>query len=220
MFVRFRKQPNGGDRPFAARDDAVRWQWAQAWGRRRRRFRRWMIGRGDQHLEPYRIKVILLENTRLNGKVKQELVATLGSIDATWLESFWQPNPDPTLRREDWELYSLRRRTEFWQGVLERMGKIGDNRLNKDERVAIRRAIHKVIPWVMDGERKRLELLKAEDHYREMQQWHKWTEDSVARDLDMGRRISEGIPAKKAESARWAECAFNAGLKIAKLRQE
>ena len=130
----------------------------QRHGRRRRC---WTIG----GLEPYRVKVLLVENARAAGKVRQEIVAVLGSIDATWLESFWESAPDPALRHQRWEQLSLTARVAFWEGVLERMGAIGDNRLSKDDRVAARRAIHKVVPWVMEPERKRLELLVARSEF-------------------------------------------------------
>ena len=86
---------------------------------------------------------MLVENTRVAGKVRQEIIAVLGSIDAAYLESLWQLAPDPALRHERWEYFSLTARVAFWDGVLERMGAIGDNRLSKDDRVAARRAIHR-----------------------------------------------------------------------------
>jgi hypothetical protein len=107
--------------------------------RRWRRRRRWTIG----GLEPYRIKVMLVENSRVAGKVRQEIITVLGSIDASYLESFWQRAPDPALRHQHWEALSLAQRTAFWEGVIERMTAIGDNRLSKDDRVAARRAIHR-----------------------------------------------------------------------------
>ena len=167
MFVRFRKLSNDGFEPAAAaplslilgapKPNAF-FTWERRPGRRRRRH--WFIADNKddaERLTPYRIKVTLVENTRVDGKVKQEIVAVLGSIDATWLESFWESAPD-LARHQHWEILSLRARIVFWQSVLDRMGQIGDNRLRKDDRVAIRRAIHKVVPWVMEPEKKRLEL--------------------------------------------------------------
>ena len=93
--------------------------------RGQRRQRRWFIGDKDgdgQVLEPYRVKVLLVENRRVEGKVKQEIVAMLGTIDATWLESFWEPLPDASWRHNRWEYFSLTARVAFWDGVLERMG--------------------------------------------------------------------------------------------------
>ena len=67
----------------------------------------------------------------------------LGSIDASYLESFWERAPDPALRHQHWGALSLAQRAAFWEGVIERMSAIGDNRLSKDDRVAARRAIHR-----------------------------------------------------------------------------
>jgi hypothetical protein len=142
MFVRFRKLSNAGFEPAGGAPGAAvsTWEptlengWPNRHGRRRRR--RWTIG----GLESYRIKVLLVENTRVAGEVRQEIVAVLGSIDATYLESFWQRAPDPALRHQHWEMRSLAQRTAFWDGVLERMGAIGDNRLSEDDRVTVRRA--------------------------------------------------------------------------------
>ena len=117
--------------------------------RRWRRRRRWTIG----GLEPYRIKVMLVENTRVAGKVRQEIITVLGSIDASYLESFWQRAPDPALRHQHWEALSLAQRTAFWEGVIERMSAIGDNRLSKDDRVAARRAPRASVPMCWSADR-------------------------------------------------------------------
>jgi hypothetical protein len=125
----------------------------------------------------------LVENTRVNGKVKQELVATLGSIDATLLDSFWADVGEDELVRlrvPDWRHRSLRARTDFWQGVLERMGKVGNNRLSQDQRKAIRREIHKVVPWVMEAEKKELEDLDARE---ELAAWKRLDEEGYAEQI-------------------------------------
>lgn len=137
MFVRFRKLSNAGFEPAGGATGAAAYTWEPTWEngwpkRHGRRRRRWTIG----GLEPYRVKVMLVENTRVAGKVRQEIIAVLGSIDATWLENFWQGAPDPALRHQRWEELSLAQRTAFWEGVITRMSAIGDNRLSKDDRVA------------------------------------------------------------------------------------
>jgi hypothetical protein len=229
MFVRFRKQSNSGFRPVAARNrsgDEVKWQWvgkyehvSPGWIRRRRRHRKWSIAcGGDQYLEPYRIKVALVENARIDGKVKQEVIVTLGAIDATWLESFWATAPQPELRVENWDLYSLRHRSAFWQGVLERMARIGDNRLSKNDRVAIRRAIHQVVPWVMEPERKRLALLEAQHDYSQVKLFHDWADHGVRDDQHTIKRATESLKKHEAERAEFAEHMLHAGLRIAKLQ--
>jgi hypothetical protein len=148
------------------------------------------------------------------------MVAMLGTIEAVWLESFWASAPQPELRVENWELRSLQHRTAFWQDVLDRMAKVGDNRLSKDERVAVRRAIHKVVPWVMEPERKRLALLDAQDTYGQVKQIHEWCEKDVARDEQMIKEHTEKLKENRTKSAEWAEKVMLAGLQIAKLQHQ
>ena len=226
MFVRFRKLRNNGVMPFAARAGAAVFRWesrcetiSPGWVQHRRNQRRWVIGPKGPGLElvPYRIKVMLVENTRVEGKVKQEIIAVLGSMNATWLESFWEPMPDPALRHEQWEYFSLSKRAAFWDGVLARMSEIGDNRLNKDDRVAVRRAIHKVVPWVMEPERKRLELLEAQKVYQSCRDMHEWAESHVALDQEMIKRHTELLKESQANSAEYAQKVLQAGMQIAKL---
>jgi hypothetical protein len=114
---------------------------------------------------------------------------------------------------------SLTARVAFWEGVLERMGAIGDNRLNKDERVAARRAIHKVVPWVMEQERKRMELLKAQSELESGQRMRSSTEREIADYEKTAREIAERLPGMKAESAELAAALLETGLRIAKLNQ-
>jgi hypothetical protein len=47
---------------------------------------RWRIGGGRV---PYRLLVAVIENRRVNGKVRQEHVADLGAIEGHWLPSFF-----------------------------------------------------------------------------------------------------------------------------------
>ncbi len=213
MFVRFRKLSNAGFEPAGGAIGAAVSTWEKGRGWRDRR--RWTIG----GLEPYRIKVLLVENTRVAGKVRQEIVAVLGSIDATWLESFWESAPDLALRHQCWEQRSLTARVAFWEGVLERMGAIGDNRLSKDDRVAARRAIHKVIPWVMEPERKRLELLIAQNEFKEGQWARSMIEKRIAADETKAKEIAERLPVMKAESAGLVAALLEVGLRITKLNE-
>ena len=55
------------------------------------------------------LKVTVIENVRVGGKVKQEVILALGSFDATWLESFYE-GMDASVRVKDWEHI-------FWCGV-------------------------------------------------------------------------------------------------------
>ena len=76
---------------------------------------RWRIG-DDEQLAPYRLKVLLVENRRVNGKVKQETIAQLGSIDATWLPEFWggiDQKAAAKLKTKNWEMHSIEWRIAF-----------------------------------------------------------------------------------------------------------
>ena len=90
MFVRFRKLLCDGFRPRAAAVPyiACRQPWNGPNGPVACRGHchlkprcRWRIGR-EEELAPYRLKVVLVDNKRVNGKVKQETIAVLGSIEA------------------------------------------------------------------------------------------------------------------------------------------
>jgi hypothetical protein len=170
------------------------------------------------HLHPYRIKAAIVESTRVNGKVRQDVVADLGAIDATWLESFWAAAPDPALRHEFWELQSLRARVEFWDGVLTRMGAIGDNRLGKDERVVLRRAIHKVVPWVMEPERKRLEVLELGHSYWNVDFWRDKKAREIAHNEDWIKQLTEKNVLLRAENTKSAELLLAIASEMAKLQ--
>ena len=170
MFVRFRKIPCGGFRPKAALYEATYRACQYPYGRNACRGHcpahprcRWLIGH-DEKLSPYRLKVILVENKRVDGKVKQETIAVLGSIDATWLPEFWEgiDNADK-LRCDDWELQSLRARTAFWETANPRLKKLA-NRLGPDLK-RLRIAAHKRVPWPKELERKKLEVLEAKQEY-------------------------------------------------------
>ena len=103
---------------------------------------------------------MLVENKRVDGKVKQETIAVLGSIDATWLPEFWEGIDKETadkLKAEDWELHSLRARTAFWKTANPRLKKL-TNRLGPDLK-RLRIAAHKRVPFPKELERKKLKVL-------------------------------------------------------------
>ncbi len=168
MFVRFRKISSDGIRPRAAAPGAARIMCrhplvigekvipCSSHCHAKPRCR-WRIGQEEQ-LAPHRIKVVLVENKRVNGKVKQETVAVLGSVDAAALESFWQAY-DPKLRAGDWQIYSLRTRLAFWTKCNARLKRLS-NRVGDPRRIRI--AIDRRIPWPREPERQSLELLEAE----------------------------------------------------------
>ncbi|MFZ0837370.1 MAG: hypothetical protein WAM77_07945 [Xanthobacteraceae bacterium] len=171
---------------------------------------RWAIVAPDgTQLHPYRLKLAIVENTRVGGKVKQRVVTTLGTFDATWLESFWAAAPDPAIRTKFWELRSLQERVEFWDAVRTRMGAIGDNRLSEEDRVALRRQIHKVVPWPMEADRKRLDVLKLGHAYWDVDFWRVANEECIVRNEEQIKRLTEENDRMRTKNAESVEQRVN-----------
>ncbi len=180
MFVRFRKLPCDGFEPGAASAPYIACRRPRSGpngpaacrdhfsGRGHCRLKprcRWQIG-GEEALAPYRLKVVLVENKRVNGKVKQETIAVLGSIEATWLPEFWEgidKEKAAKLKTDRWELYSLREHFAFWKIANSRLKKLA-NRLGPDAK-RIRMAAHARVPYPMEAGKKRLELLEAKKDF-------------------------------------------------------
>jgi hypothetical protein len=217
VFVRFRKQPNDGFRPKAA-------AYKQAFIACKYGGRcgiscplkprcRWFIGEEDR-LQPYRLKVVLVENRRVDGKVKQETVAVLGSIDAGWLADFWE-GIDPKLKCEDWELNSLRARTAFWEGANQRLKQLA-NRLGPDVK-RIRIAAHKRVPYPKEPERKQLELLEAKHEFDFWDRQHKSSLSMIQSEKRAKKSLEENIARDEAFAQREAVTAASAARKLIEL---
>jgi hypothetical protein len=178
---------------------------------------RWAIVAPDgTQLHPYRLKIAIVENHRVGGKVKQNVIATLGTFDATWLESFWAAAPDPALRHQFWELRSLRERVEFWDGVRVRMGAIGDNRLSQEGRVALRRQIHKVVPWPMEADRKRLAVLELGHDYWNVDYWRNADEERIALNESEIKRLTEENDKMRTKNAEAVETLLEIAAEMAR----
>jgi len=149
MFVRFRKIVSDGRRPSPG---GVNSKLAcQGHCKRRRSLKcpikprcRYRIG----DAVPYRLQVSIVENTRIHGKVRQEVIAELGSIDGIWLAEFWE-GLDPALRTDRWFDQSVAARVAFWNAAKPRLDRLA-NRLDPK---AMRMAIHARIPWPKQDER-------------------------------------------------------------------
>jgi hypothetical protein len=167
MFVRYRKLPCDGFQPrgvaakiaCAGRCGAVPGRWGMR-GRRAGQCPvkprcRWRIGLGTVELafpQPYRLQVQLVENRRDGGQVRQEYVATLGSIDGWLVPDFWaglDPDIVAKIKSEDWDTRSIKARMAFWDQAKPRLDRLA-NRLDPK---AVRLAIHRRIPWPMQDER-------------------------------------------------------------------
>ena len=167
MFIRYRKLRSDGRRPEGVAAKIV------CRGRcQRRGWRcplqprcRWRIGPDDLEelaLPPYRLQVSIVENRRVEGKVRQQHVADPGSVDAWLIPEFWI-GIDPIIlgkvRADDWDLRAMRARVAFWETANPRLARLA----NQLDPKAIRMAIHARIPWPKRQER---ELVEARADFR------------------------------------------------------
>ena len=116
---------------------------------------RWRIGAvGDElALAPYRLQVELVENRRVDGRVRQEHVADLGSVPGWLLPEFWaglDPETVAKTKTEDWDTRSIKARMAFWDQAKPRL----DHLANRLDPKTFRMVIHQRIPWPMQTERK------------------------------------------------------------------
>ncbi len=222
MFIRFRKINSDGKRPNMADAKIMCAGYCQ-----NRTYKecpvkprcRWRIGVDhDLRLVPYRLNVALAENKRADGKVRQEHIAQLGSIEAAWLPEFWE-GIDPALavkiKGKDWELNSLRARAAFWKGANHRLKQLA-NRLGPDLK-RLRIAAHARVPYPMEPERKKLELLGAKADLDDAKSSIKNAQRMVATGKKMVKAAQKGV----AESEKLAQYEIRVGAaaaaKLAKL---
>ena len=222
MFIRFRKLPCGGFQPRAAAEPYIAcrspWNGIPCRGHCREKPRcRWRIGR-EEELAPYRLKVILVENKRVNGKVKQETIAVLGSIEATLLPEFWEeisPERAGELKAEDWELRSLQRRTAFWEGANRRLKKLA-NRLGPDLK-RIRIAAHSRVPYPMEAGKKRLEILEVKEDLDFFKGHIEYLERRIAGHEKIKKKAEQEIAEDKKGVLRYTLVATDTDAKLVKL---
>ena len=178
---------------------------------------RWRIGREEQ-LAPYRLKVVLVENKRVNGKVKQETIAVLGSIEAVWLPEFWEgisKEKAAKLKADKWELWALKERIAFWKIANRRLKKLS-NRLGPDTK-RIRMAAHARVPWPMEVGKKRLELLEVKDDLDFWRDYAEMRQRSIAAHKKIIKRAEQDIAEDKEKAHEYALHGAQAAAKLAKL---
>jgi hypothetical protein len=169
MFVRFQERKSDGHEPgmvsarhmCAGKCPDVPGQRHGGWGRSgwgcpMRPRCRWRIG-ADQgvELQPYRLLVSLVENRRVDGKVRQEHIANLGAIDGHLLSGFYAGVEPTTVNAilsgrngtgmEAWYRASVHARDEFWRGVHQVLARLA-NRVNAEEAAKIIAAINARVP--------------------------------------------------------------------------
>ena len=151
-------------------------------------------------LPPYRLYVSLAVNARQDGKVRQEHVALLGSIDGHLLPGFFasvDPDISDKMKLPEWRLASLRARAEFWRQCLEVMERLA-NRLSSDEAKQLRQVIHSRIPYVVKSERAELELLEAKQELQKAENAFKSSQSMFA----LNDRIIKQANEQKADLGR------------------
>jgi len=109
-----------------------------------------------------RLKVYITENIRRDGRVRQEIIVYLGSVETALV-------PHNLKRERD----SITGRVAFWEAANPKLKNLA-NRLGPDQQ-RLRMAVHARIPWPMHAERERLELLGAQ---AEADLWHRLYGDS------------------------------------------
>jgi hypothetical protein len=114
---------------------------------------RWLIA---GKLVPYRLLVALIENRRVDGKVRQEQIADLGSIDGYLLSGFY---PDGAPADEQWHRASVQARRQFWIDALERLERLA-NRVSAEAREGIIEAIMRRIPILTEDDRRTADLFE------------------------------------------------------------
>ncbi len=222
MFIRFRKITSDGKRPKAADAKIMCAGYCQ-----HRTYQecpvkprcRWRIGvEHGLKLVPYRLNVALAENKRADGKVRQEHIAQIGSIDASWLPEFWE-GIDPALaakiKGESWEMNSLRARTAFWKDANHRLKQLA-NRLGPDLK-RIRIAAHARVPYPMEPERKKLELLEAKDDFDRAKSSIEGAQRMVATGKKMVKTALKGVAESEKLAQYEARVGAAAAAKLAKL---
>jgi hypothetical protein len=113
---------------------------------------RWRI-KGD--LVPYRLLVGLIENQRVDGKVRQTHVADLGAIDGYMLPSFFS-EPMPA----EWHVISISARLAFWNVLDERLMRLS-NRISTEDAAKVRDSIQTRVPRPTAEDISQLEAWKA-----------------------------------------------------------
>jgi hypothetical protein len=137
---------------------------------------------------PNRLQVSLIETSRVDGKVKHQHVASLGSIAVPWETSD---------------------RITFWLALHQRLALLS-NRIGADDLHKLMAAIHDRLPMAMTDEQRRLQRDNAEQDLSVCASLHGINESSLA-DLkafaaDLARKIEE-MEAGNAQCAASVEAA-------------
>lgn len=173
---------------------------------------RWRIGLGsglEPGLVPYRLLVSLIENRRVDGKVRQEHVADLGAVDGHLLASFYDgidPAVAATVQGSGWTRASVLARFFFWQSVDQTLARL-DNRIDATGQGQIRAAINARIPMLTIAEHDAIPQWETSD---QVQAWHRVKDGFVDLVETEQRRIAhceEEIEGRREAIARYQPAA-------------
>jgi hypothetical protein len=137
---------------------------------------------------PNRLQVSLVETRRVDGKVRHQHVASIGSV------------PEPS---------SISDRLEFWAALHERLTRLS-NRISAEDHHKLMAAIHERIPMAMTDEQRRLQRDNAEHDIALPSGLHDMNAASLADHkafaADLARKIGE-MEARTVQSAAGVEAA-------------
>jgi hypothetical protein len=200
MFVRFRERKSGGIRPTKILCEGRCMHASYRPNQCHMRPRcRWHIGvdQGlEDKLEPYQLLVDLIDNRRVDGKVKQEHIAALGTVegylmpgffagvDAAVVEQIVQESTDAkggrslsitrhgiVFRCYSWQRASLERRIDFWTNLHEVLSRLS-NRIDAATAAKIMDAVNARIPMPMVDEIEGTPLRERESGLAEAESDH------------------------------------------------
>jgi uncharacterized protein YdbL (DUF1318 family) len=149
----------------------------------------------------WRLKVYVVENARRDGRVVQEIVGYLGSVDTRALMS----------TGDDDREVSVLARTAFWESANPKIKNLA-NRIGDDAaQRRVRMAVHARIPWPKEPERQRLDLLKADREaklhhaaYSDVTKMIEITERIVAKATADGKELRRDALREIALANEWA----------------
>ena len=149
------------------------------------------------HSATGRLQCALVETRRVNGKVRQEHIAALGSV------------PVPP---------AVADRVTFWKKLHERLAKLA-NRVGAEDQAKIMGAIHARIPMVMVPEQQGLQLENIEADQRFWNSMRENWEEQVAGKKAIVAKLERDIAEAQTEAARASEHVANAQARIERLQK-
>jgi hypothetical protein len=214
MFVRFRERKSDGREPIINNPGSIGYVELACAGRcADRRGQRvgpgFRVGKGCpmkprcrwriKGLVPYRLLVALIENRRIDGKVRQEHIADLGSIAGHLLPGFY---PDGPPADDRWHYASLLERHEYWLKVDELMLRLA-NRVSAEAVELIVARIEDRIPRPTGGDDQRMfDLIQWKQAARGAQHFYRCANREIERhERTLVKTQRELVEARKSADA-------------------